>query len=313
MKKRLITGILLVMFLFPLVSVDALFIPLNIVMLFFVIVGTNEMIRLFSKEHQFSKFAQGVIYLSSIAVYFSGLAWGAGMGVDNDLKLIFTIRPTISYVLLLISVLSLLSLLVLDREFDGRSIGQAVVTAFYIGMGCSSIMILRLMGVRFITYLFLVTMMTDIFAYLFGMKFGAHKMIPHISPKKSWEGAIFGSIIATTIASVFAASYGNLFQDQHENILSIFGFAEHLGRGAEIAIIIGMTLLATMFSQIGDLVASRLKRTYQIKDFGNIFPGHGGVLDRFDSALFTAMFLLAVFLVFQTVTDIVAAIQFVVL
>lgn len=109
----------------------------------------------------------------------------------------------------------------------------------------------------------------DSAAFFFGTAFGKHKLFVRVSPKKSWEGAIFGFVFA--ILSMI------LFQKIFVNFLS---FENAIGLG----IIIGI------FGQIGDLVESLLKRDAGVKDSSNIIPGHGGIFDRFDSLLFSAPF-----------------------
>ena len=96
--------------------------------------------------------------------------------------------------------------------------------------------------------------------------------------------------------------YGNLFSGNlntgdFNTIFSVFSGVEQTSPVAQFIVIMIVTLFASIAGQIGDLVASRFKRTYDIKDFGNIFPGHGGVLDRFDSSILVAMVLLSAFLI----------------
>jgi phosphatidate cytidylyltransferase len=105
----------------------------------------------------------------------------------------------------------------------------------------------------------------DTFAYIFGVLIGKHPLAPHISPKKTWEGLI-GSIIATTIGSAL-----------------VFEFA--LGHTWWIGA--GIGLVAVVTATCGDLIESAVKRDLSIKDMGTILPGHGGILDRIDSVLFT--------------------------
>jgi phosphatidate cytidylyltransferase len=105
----------------------------------------------------------------------------------------------------------------------------------------------------------------DTFAYLFGVLLGKHPLAPQISPKKTWEGLV-GSIIATTIGSAL-----------------VFEFA--LGHAWWIGAAIG--LVAVVTATCGDLIESAVKRDLSIKDMGTILPGHGGILDRIDSVLFT--------------------------
>ena len=112
---------------------------------------------------------------------------------------------------------------------------------------------------------FMLVWLNDIFAYLFGVSFGKHKLFPRISPRKSWEGAIGGSVV-TLMAGLVAAVY-------------IEGL-----RVIDTAII---SLLVVIFAIYGDLIESMFKRTLEIKDSGQFLPGHGGILDRFDAVLFT--------------------------
>ncbi|MGI9131810.1 MAG: phosphatidate cytidylyltransferase [Candidatus Nanopelagicaceae bacterium] len=105
----------------------------------------------------------------------------------------------------------------------------------------------------------------DTFAYIFGVLLGKHPLAPHISPKKTWEGLI-GSVIATTIGSALVFQYAL----NHDWWI-----------GA------GIGLVAVVTATCGDLIESAVKRDLSIKDMGTILPGHGGILDRIDSVLFT--------------------------
>jgi len=124
---------------------------------------------------------------------------------------------------------------------------------------------------------FLLVWFNDTFAYLSGSEFGKHKLFPRISPKKSWEGAIGGGI-ATIAAGLLLAPY-------------IDGITF-----ANAAVISGIVVL---FGSFGDLIESMFKRCIEIKDSGNIMPGHGGILDRLDSILF-ALPVIFVYLAFTT-------------
>ncbi len=107
---------------------------------------------------------------------------------------------------------------------------------------------------------------TDIFAYFTGFLIGRHKLCPHISPKKTVEGAVGGVVGSVVLSGVFGYFVCN----------ELFVYC----------IIIG--IIGSIMSQLGDLSASIIKRKLKIKDYGNLIPGHGGILDRFDSVLFTA-------------------------
>jgi len=114
---------------------------------------------------------------------------------------------------------------------------------------------------------FLTAFGTDIMAYFTGMAFGKHKLCPNLSPKKSVEGAV-GGVLGSVALCV------------------LFGWLLGYGRMLMSFAVIG--LVGSIAAQLGDLSASALKRRMGIKDYGNLIPGHGGIMDRFDSVLFTA-------------------------
>lgn len=151
-------------------------------------------------------------------------------------------------------------------------------TSFYILMGFNSIIILHDNeegGHVLYLAIFISAWLTDVFAYFCGMLFGRggkHKLIPDVSPKKTVEGS-FGGIVFCVIGMVLFGLLCNWLTEYDSNI---FMFA--LGG-----------VLASIVSQIGDLLMSFVKRHYGIKDFSQLFPGHGGVLDRYDSILAVAI------------------------
>lgn len=294
--------------LIPILVIDALLPLFQVVAAIFVCVGSYEIIKLYETEKKYSINVKIVIVLSTLLTYLCGMTiWGQVSNVTEiiinpNLKIYAFVDAKLGFALLMISIVMQLSLMVFSPTFDAKDIGKSLVSSFYVGFGISSILALRLMGVRFIVYLFLITITTDIFAYFFGMLFGKHKMIERISPKKTWEGAIGGTVIGTLTATLFAFLYGNLFSGSlntgdFKTIFSVFSGVENIGSVAQFIVIMIVTLIASIAGQIGDLVASRFKRTYDIKDFGKLFPGHGGVLDRFDSSILVAMMLMAAFLI----------------
>ncbi len=163
-------------------------------------------------------------------------------------------------------------LLILFRK--GQPIWDGLVTSLgdlYIGFFfCHINLITRIKGYDKLVWLvFIAALCSDIFAYFIGCSFGKHKLCPEVSPKKSVEGAIGGLAGAALCSGLFGSFvYPNILV--HCIIIGIFGGA---------------------FSQCGDLIASLFKRKMGIKDYGNLIPGHGGILDRFDSVLLTAPFI----------------------
>lgn len=120
--------------------------------------------------------------------------------------------------------------------------------------------------INIILYLLLITILTDTFAYIGGKLFGKHKLIERISPNKTIEGSIIGSIFGIVFPSIF--------------------YLYMVNPGELFIKVIALTLILSLIGQLGDLVFSSIKRHYNIKDFSNIMPGHGGILDRLDSIIF---------------------------
>lgn len=160
--------------------------------------------------------------------------------------------------------------------------GTAFLTAFYIIAAFTSLTLLRY-RVDAGNYVYLICFVgawvTDTFAYFCGFLFGKHKLIPDVSPKKTIEGSVGGTLFC---------------------ILAMIGYGwivQTISKGSVSAnyLVLGLSgLFISVVSQVGDLLMSAIKRTFGIKDYGKLFPGHGGVLDRFDSVMAVALSLLVI-------------------
>ncbi len=128
-------------------------------------------------------------------------------------------------------------------------------------------------GIYLIFYALICALATDTGAQLMGMAFGKHKMSPNISPKKTVEGAVGGLIFSLVLNAVALTIY---------NKVAVVPVSQ-----TTATVFLVMCLPVSFMSMMGDLSASVLKRNFGVKDFGKIFPGHGGVMDRMDSSLFT--------------------------
>ncbi len=151
---------------------------------------------------------------------------------------------------------------------------ELIIWTVYIMVGFMSIALLRRQGdagVYLYGLVFLGAWMTDTGAYFVGVLFGKHKLIPKVSPKKTVEGAI-GGVLGCIAGFVLYAFIMQLVDGVQVNYVALICLAAFI----------------SVVSQFGDLVASYIKREREIKDFGFIFPGHGGVLDRFDSIIAVA-------------------------
>ena len=126
-------------------------------------------------------------------------------------------------------------------------------------------------GAYLVWLIFLCSWGCDTCAYCVGMLIGKHKMSPILSPKKSVEGAVGGVVGAALLGAIYAAVVGKYLQAENQVVM----YAVICAVGA-------------LISMVGDLAASAIKRNHEIKDYGTLIPGHGGILDRFDSVIFTA-------------------------
>jgi len=207
------------------------------------------------------------------------------------------------YPLFIVFVVPIISL-VLQRK-NNTTLNVVLVGTTFVGMGFAGLIFLRHLGVYVVIYLFIVTMVTDSCAQLGGMLFGKRKLAPNISPKKTIEGAIVGTVLGTTIASIFGILLGALTSgdgylsqlinpDKLDTILSMVISNKVLA----IVLIIIISFCASIVGQIGDLIASKIKRMYNVKDYSNIIPGHGGIIDRFDSTLLVSIFFSVLVLIF---------------
>jgi phosphatidate cytidylyltransferase len=166
---------------------------------------------------------------------------------------------------LLVLLLFLSYTVATKNRFTFDDVAFSIVSTLYIGMGFYYFIETREAGLVYIFYSLFIIWATDSGAYFIGRAMGKRKLWPEISPNKTIEGSV-GGVVSAVIVSI-------LFSLLTEIDATIMGLAF-------------VTIFLSVFGQIGDLVESALKRHYQVKDSGTILPGHGGILDRFDSLLF---------------------------
>lgn len=166
-----------------------------------------------------------------------------------------------------------------------ESIGTAIATTFFVAFSFGSLICLKDIDVFYPTHftkedgLFLLLMVlicswaTDSGAYFAGVFFGKHKLAPTVSPKKTIEGAVGGVIVCVLV-----------------NLLSAFIFNKYIFQVPHVSywVVAVLSLVLSIIGMLGDLNASLIKRNFNAKDFGHIMPGHGGIMDRFDSVSFVA-------------------------
>lgn len=158
-------------------------------------------------------------------------------------------------------------------------VAASFVTTFYVTLAFTALVLLRFgeNGQYYYLLCFLGAWITDSFAYFTGFFLGRHKLIPEISPKKTIEGSVGGILFCMASYLVFGLVVSHL-----------------TGSTPNYLVLACLGLLVSVLAQIGDLIASLIKREHGVKDYGRILPGHGGVMDRFDSVIATAPLLLIV-------------------
>ncbi len=166
----------------------------------------------------------------------------------------------------LLAVLLFLSYSVATKNrFNFDDVAFLILAILYVGIGFYYFVETREAGLIYFFYSIFIIWATDSGAYFIGRALGKRKLLPEISPNKTIEGFLGGVVCALLVAFLFI-----LFSNIEASVL-------------QLTLI---TIILSIFGQIGDLVESALKRHYGVKDSGNIMPGHGGILDRFDSLLF---------------------------
>lgn len=155
----------------------------------------------------------------------------------------------------------------------------------YASIGFSSLVIIRdTRGTLMLVCAFAIAWLTDSFAFFAGSAFGKHKLIPRISPNKTVEGAVGGTLLTVIVSLIIYVGVG-LFSKNTPNYLPL----------------IFLTFFASLMAQIGDLVFSQIKRYYKVKDFSTLLAEHGGILDRFDSMISSSITIVIFTAVFSTV------------
>ena len=252
-KTRLLSGILLVII--ALITIiaggDVLFATILAISL----IGMTEIYKILEINNKLLGY---VGYVAAV-VYFALIRFGR-----TDLVTMFTI----AYLIVLMAVY-----VFTYPKYRSEHIMLAFFGLFYVAFMLSYVYQIRMLeqGAFLVWLVFLCSWGCDTCAYCVGVTMGKHKMAPVLSPKKSVEGGVGGVLGAALLGALYAVAI-NHFANVGADILTY-------------ALICGV---GGIISQIGDLAASAIKRNHDIKDYGKLIPGHGGILDRFDSVIITA-------------------------
>ncbi|MDY4411555.1 MAG: phosphatidate cytidylyltransferase [Eubacteriales bacterium] len=277
MLKRAVTAIVLVGYAFAMLYLGTAvhYGFLDALIMSFAFVGTYEMYHTFRKSEY--KNSWGAPLLLCVAIYplwyflgYKGILIALSLSICLALA-VFTFKAEMELKDLLATIFSLIYPMALV------SLAFALSREFPCG------------GTFAISFAIFLPVFSDTFAYLVGSTLGKRKLCPSISPKKTVAGAVGG-----LLGSVLCAVTFFLLFDLYAVIpVGYVTFSDSVAVRAVVFVVLG--IVGGVLAEIGDLAASRIKRTMNIKDFGNIFPGHGGVLDRLDSIMFTLVMLFTAF------------------
>ena len=260
MKTRIISAIIALLIFIPLIWLGSY--PFAIAMGVLSILAYKEMMDL-KESKEF--IPDAIKILGLLCVLYLVLGNYGNYSLEYSVSLPRLLLP---FVLLLVPVV-----FYKRDEYLTRNAFTTLGIVYLIGIFFNLLIAVRSVNISLLIYLLSVTILTDTFAYAIGKLIGKHKMCPKISPHKTWEGFFGGLFFGTIIPTLFYQTF----------------------IGSKSLIVIGLiTAFLAIMGQLGDLVFSSIKRYYSKKDFSNIIPGHGGILDRFDSLIFVVLCFLLV-------------------
>ncbi|MBM7701897.1 phosphatidate cytidylyltransferase [Metabacillus iocasae] len=251
MKQRIITAVIAIAVFAPIVFAGGL--PFTLMIYLLATIGVLELLRM--------KKISAISFPSIISIL---LLWVFLLprSADTTFQLLSEHKVEVA----LLAVLTLLSYTVLIKnQFTFDDVAFILLSTIYVGMGFYYFIEIRQEALVYVFFVLFIIWATDSGAYFIGRAIGKRKLWPEISPNKTIEGFVGGIVCAIVV-------------------VVLFSLMAPLEQSLSKLLLIGV--MVSVFGQIGDLVESALKRHYEVKDSGNILPGHGGILDRFDSLLF---------------------------
>ncbi len=251
MKQRVITAVIALIIFLPLLYLGGL--SFDILVTLMGIVAMSEF--LIMKKKLLVSFEAIVSFLLMLSILLP-VFWAS-----------FWTQDTLGGSFYLLALVMLVYTVISKNRFSFDDAGVLLLGGLYAGLGFRFMMLARAESLWMMLYALLIVWVTDSGAYLIGRKIGKNKLAPHISPNKTWEGSIGGSLSTVVIVGAYLYFVQAAFPYSFSTMLL-------------------WTLVFSVGGQLGDLIESAFKRHYGVKDSGKILPGHGGILDRFDSLLF---------------------------
>ena len=275
MKQRILSAVI-ILTVALLVVIFSGYIVYPIALSILAVIGIFEILRVMKSHKQFAL----VIPAYLIAGIFPIFAYFTS--ADNIRGFLLLLAGTMFVYLMWTMGVAIFS----KGKIPFSRIAEVFTSVVYVTVSFTALSILRYInrdsGVFAVVLVFVVAWICDVFAYAVGVTIGKHKLIPEISPKKTIEGSVGGIIFTALFCGLYGLGLDLIIENMSVNYL---------------VLIIGGAFLSVV-SQLGDLVASLIKREYGAKDYSRIFPGHGGVMDRFDSVLSVSTALLFIFIIY---------------
>ena len=257
MKTRIISAIVVISIFIPIFLMGGTVFKIAVYIIS--MLGMKEYLDVREKRKEFPIFVKLIAYLCLSIIFYE-------LKVDKEMIMSIDFRYLISLFLVLMFPIVLYH----DRKkYNINDACYVIAGVLFLSVSFTLGILYRNVGLDLILYLFLITILTDTFALVTGRLIGRNKLLEVISPNKTWEGFIGGTIIASFVCTCFYVTIVN--------------------SNVSLYVIIFITMFLTIIGQLGDLFFSAIKRYYGVKDFSNIMPGHGGVLDRLDSIIFVML------------------------
>lgn len=257
MKNRILSAIVMVVVFLPLLIIGGKWFAVFMSLL--AILGLYELLKVRETKKEFPMIVKIFAYLTVLLFTFSNID-----SISFEFNLDYRVISAIVFLFMLPIVF-----INNNKKYNLNDALFLIGAVLFIGLSFNLLIITRNFDISYIIYLLLITTITDTFALFTGMLIGKHKVAPLISPGKTIEGCIGGLLMGTFVATNF--------------------YITIISSTKSLVLVIVITALLSIVGQLGDLIFSAIKRYYDKKDFSNLIPGHGGILDRFDSLIFVAL------------------------
>ena len=257
MKKRVISSLVILLIAIPMIIIGGN--TFSVFVTIISLIGIKELIDIRETKKKIPIIPKIITYIAVPLLTLNNL----GNGIEY-------LMIDYKKIVLVISLLMMSLLIYKDnKKYNISDVMYLFGILFFIGLTFNLIILIRNYNVLYFVFILLISSVSDIFAYITGRYIGKTPLLKEFSPKKTWEGLIGGTVFGVFISSLF--------------------FLTFTGNNIDVITLVLCVTLLSLIGQCGDLIFSSVKRYYGKKDFSNLIPGHGGVLDRLDSILFVLL------------------------